>query len=60
MSKAAHKHVRSKNEDESSPIINNKVITYDIGYSYMESIEFKEVAVLVMTIGIVSFCNDHT
>ena len=25
--KAAHKHVRSKNEDESSPIINNKVIT---------------------------------
>ncbi|CAC7158139.1 heme-degrading monooxygenase isdG [Staphylococcus aureus] len=34
--KAAHKHVRSKNEDESSPIINNKVITYDIGYSYMK------------------------
>ncbi|MFW2696764.1 staphylobilin-forming heme oxygenase IsdG, partial [Staphylococcus aureus] len=25
-----------KNEDESSPIINNKVITYDIGYSYMK------------------------
>ncbi|MUK58398.1 staphylobilin-forming heme oxygenase IsdG, partial [Pseudomonas aeruginosa] len=22
--------------DESSPIINNKVITYDIGYSYMK------------------------
>lgn len=34
--KVVYKYVRSKNEDESSLIINNKVIIYDIGYSYMK------------------------
>ncbi|WP_460994077.1 antibiotic biosynthesis monooxygenase family protein, partial [Staphylococcus aureus] len=33
---AEHKHVRSKKEDESSPMIKNKAITYDRGYSYMK------------------------
>lgn len=34
--KKAHQHVRHQNEDKSSPIINNSVNTYNVGYSYFK------------------------